>query len=309
MLYFVLAGSRETVVAHVFLLPLVAAFLMQPWGRRAWAGAPTAAEVEEPTPTREALDHAMGPRRAERTLSLGTSWPRARERDLAWANLASFAGRRNVNGYDPMVPASRRAVLDGMGADGTLPRRLLETDPGRLELLGVRWVQVPTEALVVPADADGLGEALDVVVEPPRPHLFPLPITRATEVRVVTFLAGAVAAEQGQVVAECVVRLASGREIWHPIRAGVETAEWAWERPDVRAAVRHGKAAVHASFRAREGFPGHQYLGVLRLPGRFAVASLRFRAWPGAPPLWLLRAGLRDAETGRGSASPWPPPT
>ncbi len=242
----------------------------------------------------------MGPRRAERTLSLGTSWPRARERDLAWANLASFAGRRNVNGYDPMVPASRRAVLDGMGADGTLPRRLLETDPGRLELLGVRWVQVPTEALVVPADADGLGEALDVVVEPPRPHLFPLPITRATEVRVVTFLTGAVAAEQGQVVAECVVRLASGREIWHPIRAGVETAEWAWERPDVRAAVRHGKAAVHASFPAREGFPGHQYLGVLRLPGRFAVASLRFRAWPGAPPLWLLRAGLRDAETGRG---------
>jgi hypothetical protein len=199
-----------------------------------------------------------------------------------------------------MVPASRRAVLDGMGADGTVPRRLLETDPGRLELLGVRWVQVPTEALVVPADADGLGESLDVVVEPPRPHLFPLPITRATEVRVVTFLAGAVEAEQGQVVAECVVRLASGREIWHPIRAGVETAEWAWERPDVRASVRHGKAAVHASFPAREGFPGHQYLGVLRLPGRFAVTSLRFRAWPGAPPLWLLRAGLRDAETGRG---------
>jgi hypothetical protein len=300
VLYFALAGSREAVVAHVFLLALVAAFLMQPWGRRAWAGAPTVAEVEEPTPTREALDHAMGPRRAERTLSLDTSWPRARERDLAWANLASFAGRRNVNGYDPMVPAARRAVLDGMGADGTLPRRFLETDPGRLELLGIRWVQVPTETLVVPADADGLGEALDVVVEPPRPHLFPLPITRATEVRVVTFLTGAVAAEQGQVVAECVVRLASGREIWHPIRAGVETAEWAWERPDVRAAVRHGKAAVHASFPAREGFLGHQYLGVLRLPGRFAVASLRFRAWPGAPPLWLLRAGLHDAETGRG---------
>jgi hypothetical protein len=300
VLYFALAGSRDAVVAHVFLLPIVAAFLMQPWGHRAWAGVPTPAEVERATPTREALDHAMGPRRSERTLSLGTSWPRARERDLAWGNLASFAGLRNVNGYDPMVPASRRSVLDGMGADGTLPRRFLDTDPGRLELLGVRWVQVPTDTLVVPADADGLGEALDVVVEPPRPHLFSLPITRATEVRVVTFLTGAVAAEQGEVVAECVVRLASGREIWHPIRAGVETAEWAWERPDVRAAVRHGKATVHASLPAREGFPGHQYLGVLRLPGRFAVASLRFRAWPGAPPLWLLRAGLRDAETGRG---------
>ncbi len=164
----------------------------------------------------------------------------------------------------------------------------------------MRWVQVPTAALALPAGPDGLGQPLDVVLEPDRPHLFPLPITVATEVRVVSFLAGAVLAEQGQVVAECVVRLASGREIWHPIRAGVETAEWAWERPDVRAAVRHDKATVHASFPAREGFTGHQYLGVLRLPGRFAVASLRMRAWPGAPPLWLLRAGLRDAESGRG---------
>jgi hypothetical protein len=228
VLYFALAGSREAVVAHVFLLPLVAAFLMQPWGRRAWAGAPTAAELERATPTRAALDRAMGQRRAERTLSLATSWPREREKDLAWANLASFAGLRNVNGYDPMVPASRRAVLDGMESDGTLPRRLLETDPGRLELLGVRWVQVPTDALVVPADADGLGEALDVVLEPPRPHLFPVPITRATEVRLVTFLTGATAVEQGQVVADCVVRLA-----WRdlaPDPGGVD-CRVAWDGP------------------------------------------------------------------------------
>jgi hypothetical protein len=300
ILYFALAERRDAVVAHVFVLPVLASFLLQPSGRDAWAGAPTVAELEQATPTREAVDRAMGERRSQRTLTLATSWPRARERDLAWANRASLTGHRNVNGYDPMVPASRRAVLDGMGSDGTVPRRLLETDPGRLELLGVRWVQVPTEALVVPADGDGLGEALDVVLQPPRPHLFSLPITRATEVRVVTFLTDAVEVEQGRVVAECVARLASGREIVLPIRAGIETAEWAWERPDVRPTVRHGMASVHASFPAREGFTGHQYLGVLRLQGRFAVTSLRFRAWPGAPPLWLLRAGLRDADAGRG---------
>jgi hypothetical protein len=300
VLYFALAGSRGSVVAGVFLLPLLAAFLLQPWGRRAWAGSPTVAELQRATPTREALDRVMGERRAERTLSIATSWPRGRVEDLAWGNLATFGGLRNANGYDPMVPESRRAALEGMGVDGTLPRRLLETDPGRLELLGIRWVQVPTDALVVPADADGLGDALDVVVEPPRPHLFPVPITRATEVRLVSFLTGAVAVEQGRVVAECVVRLASGREIWHPIRAGKETAEWAWDRPDVRSAVRHGKATVHGSFTAREGFPGHQYLGVLRLPGRFAVESLRVRALPGAPPFWLLRMGLHDGAAGRG---------
>jgi hypothetical protein len=44
---------------------------------------------------------------------------------------------------------------------------------------------------------------------------------------------------------------------------------------------------------------GNQYLAALRLPGRFAVRSLRFRAMPGAPPLRLVRAGLYDAETSR----------
>ena len=160
--------------------------------------------------------------------------PQARAWDLAWANLASLSGLNNANRYDPMVPATRLAVFDGMQPSGTIAPAFLETDPGRLELLGVRWVELPSETLVVPGDKDGLGEPLDVVLEPPRPHLFPLPITRATEVRLVSYLSGAVEVEQGTIVAECVARLASGREIWHPIRAGIETAEWAWDRPDVR---------------------------------------------------------------------------
>jgi hypothetical protein len=299
ILYFALAQTRDPVAARVFVLPLVASLLLQPWGRQAWAGAPHPSDLLEGTPTREAVDRLMGARRTERTLTLAETWPRQREADLAWGDLATFAGRRNANGYDPLVPASRRRVLEGMGADGTLPRRLLDTDPGRLELLGVRWIQVPTSSLGVPADAEGLGDRLNVVLEEPRPHLFPLPFTRATEVRLVSFLTGSTSVEQGTIVAECVARLATGHEIWLPIRAGVDTAEWAYERPDVRRSIRHQRPRVHSSFPVRDGFLGHEYLGTLRLPGRFAVNALRFRSWPGAPPLWLLQAGLHDAETGR----------
>ena len=152
ILHFALAGSRHEVYAHVFLLPLVVSFLLQPLGRQAWAGAPTLAELRQATPTRAALDRVIGERRGERLLSLSTSWPQARARDLAWANAASFSGHRNANGYDPLVPAERLAALGGMRPDGTVTRGLLESDPGRLELLGVRWVQLPTEALTVPGD-------------------------------------------------------------------------------------------------------------------------------------------------------------
>jgi hypothetical protein len=301
ILHFALAGSRDPVYAHVFLLPLVASFLMQPLGRQAWAGAPLAAELQQKTPTREALDRAMGERVDERLLSLSAGWPRTRARDLAWANLASFTGHRNANGYDPMAPRERLLALGGMRSDGTTSRELLETDPGRLELLGVRWVQVPTQELAATGDALGLGEPLDVILEPPRPHLFSLPITRASEVRLASYLSGSVEVEQGVVVAECVARLASGREIWLPIRAGVETAEWAWDRADVRGRVRHARPQVLATFTTGQGVVGNQYLGTLRLPGRFALRSLRFRALEGAPPLRIVRAGLFDSEASRGT--------
>jgi len=294
VLYFRLAESKSPVAAHAFLLPLTASFLLQPYGREAWGGAPTVDELARPGPTREAIDLALGPRREERTLTLVTAWPRGYEEDLAYANLASLADRRNAEGYDPLVPAVRRRVFDGMGADGTVRPEFFETDPGRLELLGVRWVQVPTASLSRPADADGLGERVDVILEPGRPRLFALPITRATEVRIASFLSGATRVGQGEIVAECVVRLATGREVWFPLRAGVETAEWAIEREDVARAVRHRRARVLSSFPVREGFLGHQYLAILRLPGRFWIDALRFRAWPGAPPLTVLRAGVRD---------------
>ena len=199
-----------------------------------------------------------------------------------------------------MVPAARLRALGGMRSDGTASRELFETDPGRLELLGVRWVQVPTDTLAVPGDADGLGEPLDVVLEPPRPHLFALPITRATEVRLLSFLAGAVDVEDGDIVAECVARLASGREIWLPIRAGVDTAEWAWDRPDLArpGPSRPAESRTRPSPRARACAATSTSLRC-GCRARFAVRSLRFRAVPGAPPLRLVRAGLYDAEASR----------
>jgi hypothetical protein len=299
ILHFALAGSRDGVYAHVFLLPLVVSFLLQPLGRQAWAGAPTAAELLAPTPTRAALDRAMGERREERLLSISTGWPSARAHDLAWANLASLSRHRNANGYDPLVPQARLDAL-AVRADGTASRELLETDPARLELLGIRWIQVPTQALAVTGDASGLGEALDVVLEPPRPHLFALPFTRATEVRMLSFLSGAVEVATGTLVAECTARLASGREIVLPIRAGLDTAEWAWDRPDLAGRVRHARPRVHARFTTRQGVAGNQYLAALPLGARYTVRSLRFRAVPGAPPLRLVRAGLFDADSSRG---------
>jgi hypothetical protein len=303
ILYFSLADDADPVKAGVFLLPLTVAFLLQPQARGVWEGAPTRAELETGTPTREALDHVMGLRREERILSLAREWPRAEAADLAFGGLGGPSGRRAAGGYDPMVPVRLRQAWDGMGVGGTLPGSFFRTDPARLALLGVRWVQVPVSALRAPLDVWGFGERLDLVLPQQGPARFlPTPITLTTELRLDSFLSESEAVAQGQAVVRIHVHLASGRELPLLVRAGVETAEWAFERADVRSRVAHERATLLESWREPQGFDGHRYLGVLPLPGRYAVDGLRFEPLAGGGRFTLARLALQDALAQRTTA-------
>jgi hypothetical protein len=84
------------------------------------------------------------------------------------------------------------------------------------------------------------------------------------------------------------------------LRAGIETAEWALERDDVRPLVRHARAPILESFRGPGGgFMAHRYLGILRLPGRYFVDSVRFVRGAGRGRLTLARMALVDTAVGR----------
>jgi hypothetical protein len=298
VLYFSLAGSPDTVKAGLWLLPLTVSFLLQPHGRRIWDSAPARPQLLEGTITRQAIDRAMGAAAGERVLTLTRDWPREEAFDLAYASLGSPAGRRSANGYDPMAPLRTRLALGGMSAGGTLPGAFFRSDPARLEILDIRWIQVPLSALTGGADAAGLGEPLDFAVEAGRPRFFPLPTAPATEVVLATHLAESVTVRQGEVVATVNVRLASGRELPLPLRAGQHTAEWAWDRADVRSQVAHARAPVLESWRA-DGFEGHRYLARLSLPGRYLLDGLRIERAGGAGHLVLSRLAVHDALTGR----------
>jgi hypothetical protein len=111
VLHFALAGSSDAVYAHVFLLPLVVSFLLQPLGRQAWAGAPTLAELRQPTPTRAALDRVMSERADERVLSISTGWPQARAGRASPATATPTATTRSCrrSGSRRSAPCTRTA--------------------------------------------------------------------------------------------------------------------------------------------------------------------------------------------------------
>jgi hypothetical protein len=297
ILYFANAAATDPLRARLWLLPLSVSFLLQPHGRRVWAAAPLAVELREGSATRQAVARAMGPRVAEPALALVREWPGAEAGDLAYGNLAVLAGRRSANGYDPMVPLRNRVALGSMNVAGVLPEGYFHSDPGRLELLGVRWVQVPAAGLRRRVQEPELPLHLAVAGA----HFFPFPMTAAARVRIVSSLVDAAAVPQGSVVATVHVRLASGRgEFSYPLRAGIETAEWAWDRPDVRGTVKHQRPQPAESWPvAGEGFAGHHYAAELGLPGSYFVDGVRLEPAPQPFRLQVMRLALVEAGTGR----------
>jgi hypothetical protein len=289
ILYFSLASSPHRLRAAIWLLPLTVSFLLQPSGRRPWEQVPRRAEIEQGTATRQGLLRAMGGGTGERVLALVREWPAGQEPDLAYGNWLGLAGGRSANGYDPMVPWRTRALLGGMGVGGTLPGAFFRTDPARLEAVGVRWVMVPTSALV----ARGGGDRIDATLSAGERRFFPVPISPATDVDVVSLLSDAVGVGQDAVVAWMRVRLATGRSFELPVRAGVHTAEWAWDRPDVRRRVAHGRAPVAESWRDPQGFEGHRYRGHVALPGRYVIDAIEIEA-TGPGRLTVAQVAVHD---------------
>jgi len=303
ILYFTLATSPHALRAGIWLLPLAVSFLLQPAGRNAWRGAPTRSELLRGSGTREAVQRAMGAGERDRVLTLARRWPHGREGDLAYGNRALLAGARSANGYDPMVPLRTRAALGGMSVGGVLPGAFFRSDPARLALLGIRWVQVPAEALAAEAPA-GRGERLDVVLEPGERRLFPLPIVAATGVTLVSSLSEAEAIPDGAPVAVVRARLAStGRELEMTVRAGEHTAEWALDRPDVRGRAAHPKAKIAESWPGPGGgFQAHLYEASLDLPGRYYLDGFSVERLPGTGALRVAHLVAVDATAGRATS-------
>ena len=91
------------------------------------------------------------------------------------------------------------------------------------------------------------------------------PVTTFT---IVSFLANTVAVPDGTTVAE--LRLVTATNtVTIPIRAGMETAEWAWDRPDIRGTVAHARARVAGHWIGQPR--GNLYIASIPVPVPVAI--------------------------------------
>lgn len=224
---------------------------------------------------------------------------------LNFPNVSIARGLQSVNGYDPMR-IQRMATLAGslsIIGEVTEPQIFGAADQSlnllnvkylfyeraeaeeTLEREGIRFFKKeanfkfqPGSREEVRAKKEGAGRAM------------------ATELAIISTMANARDVPNGAPALRIKLRAADGRVIERELRAGRDTAEWAHDRADVKAVIKHDRARVIESWPA-DGFEGHNYFARLAFD-RAEIERVEFEYVADSADLTIVRAALYDAKTG-----------
>ncbi|MDQ3919764.1 MAG: hypothetical protein M3348_14955, partial [Acidobacteriota bacterium] len=135
---------------------------------------------------------------------------------------------------------------------------------------------------------------------------FVVPPVEADGVALLTNLSWSVNVPDGAVVARVRLFAEGGRSFDFDLRAGEHTSDWAYDRADLRARVRHKRAPLATSYEvedARGRYEAHTYVSSFRLPSRAVVTGgeIEVARLASAPDLTLgvARVSLFEEAGGR----------
>ncbi|MFN2493504.1 MAG: hypothetical protein ABR501_11555, partial [Pyrinomonadaceae bacterium] len=83
-------------------------------------------------------------------------------------------------------------------------------------------------------------------------------------------------APNGAVVAHVRLHADDGQNFDFELRAGDHTSEWAYDRPDIRARIKHRRAPVATSYVVEDAhgkYDAHTYVCAFKLPRKAVVTS------------------------------------
>ena len=173
-------------------------------------------------------------------------------------NRTALFGLQNTAGYEPLFPERYSRALGGVSFDGVSPRpgfqvteELFEPQSHVLDLLNttfvVNWADASAMDQTRFIDRSGVhySEAdIGKELKPQESVTLNGEGMEANSLALVTSLANSTGLAQGSEVAKVEIFTSDARVVSLSMRAGVDTAEWAHERSDVRTNIRHTLAAV-----------------------------------------------------------------
>ena len=217
--------------------------------------AKTPARIQTPSPVTRALQTGGGKRvytRFDLYIDDTADVPRVDS-----PNVPALYGLHNVAAAEPLVLERYSRALGNVGPDavnemaGNPPPDSLYNDTSHvLDILNTGTIAAFNDLRSTPKPLpvfEDVKLALNetgVELPPGTTKLIGLPDFKADTLVLVSSLANSVDVEGGTPVARLRVSTDSGNVIERDVRAGIDTAEWAHERPDVHSIIKHQQARV-----------------------------------------------------------------
>ena len=228
-------------------------------------------------------------------------------------NLSAVQGLRDVGGYEPLFLERYSRALGNVTNDGVYPRpghafddTMFTANSHVLDLLNTRFAVSYSNLSTIP---DNLHEKDGVrffvydsyfVVKPGERRRLNAANTECDAVALVTALGHSAAEPQGTVIARLHFRATDGRVIEREVRAGIDSAEWSIESPDIADTVQHQKAAVFDSHPSDNGkFPAYRFWSLSRLNERVRLNEVEIENVSSIVELLVWKASLYDSATQR----------
>lgn len=228
-------------------------------------------------------------------------------------NLTMLYNLPSVAGYEPLLLERYSRALGNVHLDAVSPlpgfsetNELFTAQSHVLDLLSMQYVVTHERNAAhtgsnTTVDKDGLKfSTRDLLVELRDSESTALsgPPENYDTLALVTSLANSINLTDGTPIARVRVLASNHHNIEFTLRAGLDTAEWAHERPDVRGMVKHKLAPVFDSTTLNEGgtsYPGHRYWIQLPLGTRSRVERIEIAAIDQHAPLAVWKVTLFDS--------------
>ncbi|HEY0077738.1 MAG TPA: YfhO family protein [Pyrinomonadaceae bacterium] len=216
-------------------------------------------------------------------------------------------GIENAAGYDGFGLARYSRLAGNMKLWGELedPEQSLRGESRAFDVLGVRYLVTPSpkasEAKAEPGTKTGgqdeqttaqkrllrADEKLGAYLFAPQdfglPYLeggaglsFDVPGVQTKRVALITNLSWSASVPDGATVGRLRLRTSEGAELKFPLRAGVDTAEWAHDREAAHGRIQHKRARVATSSKLDDptgNYEGHSYLTSFELPSKVSIVG------------------------------------
>ena len=265
-----------------------------------------------------------------RVLTLDEPFPSANATGSAPANAAGFefalqpdiSGMHqieNAAGYEGFGLARQSRLAGDMKIWGAFPdpRRSLFASR-EFDILNVRYLlSKPPLARVPVADillaTKKVGDLAFAEHDLGLPFLqggtrleFDTPPVETTRIALVTSLAFSTALVDGTTVATITLRGQNGKSSRFELRAGLDSSEWAYDRPSLKPTLRHSRAPIAWSSEIKEGeenYSSHTFVASFPLPEKMTIVggSIDVSRFPDTPNfgLSLLRMSFIDDPTAK----------